>query len=382
MSNKKSDFWYYTRGERQATILLLLIAVVIFLLPAFYQSRSQESNLIDHSDFIQAIQQLESQQSKDESPKVAGIFYFDPNTADEKVLTSLGLSGATARTIINYREKIGSFKQVQELQKIYNLTEADYQRLAPYVKISPTRKKTPPARKVGETLVAPFPFNPNTASLIELTRLGISSKTAGILIRYREKGGVFRQKEDLKKIYGLKEQVYQRLEAYIRLPLGEEGQKNVTPDSQASADSAQMTIPASYSAITSVIVDINQATATDWQGLYGIGPTLSGRIVKFRDKLGGFTHIDQVAETYGLPDSTFQAIRTQLKISPVTKMIPINSVTAQDLQAHPYIKWQQAKVIIAYRQQHGPFRNLTDLDKIMALKKEFIQQIEPYIKFD
>lgn len=381
MSNKKSDFWYYTRGERQATVLLLTLVALIFLLPAVYQSRPLEAELIDRPAFIQAIQQLESQASEQESPKVAGVFYFDPNTADQDVLQSLGLSSATARTIINYREKVGAFQQAEDLKKIYNLAEADYQRLVSYIKIKSQKKAAPsPDKRSTAPPPALFAFDPNTAALEDLTRLGLSSKTAGTLIRYREKGGVFRLKADLKKVYGIREQDYKRLEAFISLP--EHPATTASREPLLTNDQAPQAVQASYVSPTPVLVDINQSTATDWQRLYGIGPALSGRIVKFRDKLGGFTHIDQVAETYGLPDSTFQSIRSHLKVSPLNKMIAINSVSAKELQSHPYIQWQQANVIIAYREQHGPFQTLEDLSKVLALKADFIQRIKPYIQYE
>ena len=62
-----------------------------------------------------------------------------------------------------------------------------------------------------------FSFNPNTANMETLTTLGLSPKVANTLIHFREKGGQFLQKEDLKKVYGLKTDDYMRLEDCIDL---------------------------------------------------------------------------------------------------------------------------------------------------------------------
>lgn len=378
MPNKQSDFWYYTRSERRATVALLLLVVIIFLLPAIYDYRTSPTNLTDHIAFQEAIQQLEAQRPQ-ESPRVASAFYFDPNTADQEVLVSLGLPAATAGTIINYREKVGLFRHPEDLKKIYNLSEADYQRLEAYISIRTVApKKEHPKKITPRPTVELFPFDPNTVEPGVLARLGFSQKVAGTLIRYREKGGRFYKKEDLKKIYGLREQDYQKLEAYIAIP--EAGQKESSPAMAIENAVTPRAVPASYE--TPIMLDINRATVSDWQQLRGIGPVLSGRIVKFRDKLGGFSSPEQVAETYGLADSTFQEIRQHLVSSEIIQQIAINEVTARQLQAHPYIKWQQANVIIAYREQHGPYGSLDDLKKVLALDEAFLHKMAPYFRFE
>ncbi|PHN07190.1 ComEA family DNA-binding protein [Flavilitoribacter nigricans] len=383
MSDKKTDFWYYTRRERQATLALLILAILVFLFPAVYQFRPAGETSVDRRDFLQAIEELEQMQEKAAPLRVAAAFYFDPNAADLETLEQLGLPAATARTIIKYREKVGRFHSVEDLQKIYNLREEDFQRLAPYIKIAAAPKKAAPQATPRATVQPEeFPFDPNAATYRELVRLGLPEKTAATLIRYREKGGTFRKKEDMKKIYGLREQDYQRLEAFITLPLADAAIRSDRFADDLQPEQPARAVPASYAAPAPVSIDINQATAEEWQLLYGIGPVLSQRIVRFRDKLGGFVRIEQVAETYGLPDSTFQSIQDQLRFSPIRERIAINRADARELQAHPYIQWKQANVIVAYRSNHGPFATVADLEKVLALNKEFIQRIAPYIQFD
>lgn len=62
------------------------------------------------------------------------------------------------------------------------------------------------------------------------------------------------------------------------------------------------------------LLNVNTATAADFERLPGIGPTLAGRIVKFRAKLGRFPSVETLARTYGLPDSTFRLIRPCLTL--------------------------------------------------------------------
>jgi len=107
---------------------------------------------------------------------------------------------------------------------------------------------------------------------------------------------------------------------------------------------------------------------------------LASRIVTFRDKLGGFYSIEQVGETYGLPDSTFQKIKQYLKLdNPSVKKININTATVDELKAHPYIKFSLANPIVAYRNEHGSFSKIEDIKKVMAVTDEIYKKIAPYL---
>ncbi|RYY08839.1 MAG: helix-hairpin-helix domain-containing protein, partial [Chitinophagaceae bacterium] len=128
-------------------------------------------------------------------------------------------------------------------------------------------------------------------------------------------------------------------------------------------------------------VSINSADSAAWVALPGIGATLAGRILRFRSRLGGFTSIDQVGETWGLPDSSFQKIRPYLIFSSADRLrkVNLNSASLEELRAHPYIRWNLAKVIIEYRKRHGPFQSFADLRKIEILPDSVFQRVHPYL---
>ena len=126
-------------------------------------------------------------------------------------------------------------------------------------------------------------------------------------------------------------------------------------------------------------LEINQADSLQWLALPGIGEKLTSRILRFRERLGGFCTVEQVAETWGLPDSTFQKIRPMLTLTEhMTRKIPINTATEDLLKQHPYIRYRLAKVIIRYRQEHGPFAALADLRRIDLVTDELYARLEPY----
>ena len=117
--------------------------------------------------------------------------------------------------------------------------------------------------------------------------------------------------------------------------------------------------------------------------LPGIGSRLAARIVQFREKLGGFYKIEQVAEIYGLQDSVYLLIRPFLLLDEaMLRKIPVNSAGFDTLNAHPYIQFAEARAIVQFRKQHGPFEKMEDLLKISILNKEWLEKVSPYLEID
>jgi competence protein ComEA len=217
-----------------------------------------------------------------------------------------------------------------------------------------------------------FYFDPNTASAADWERLGLRNKTIATIQNYLAKGGHFYQPEDIGKIWGLHDDEVARLLPYVRIA--------------ASAKSERYDRPMVYEkkeyAYEKKIrtVDINHADTSAFIELPGIGSKLAGRIVAFRNKLGGFYSVNQIAETYGLADSVFQKIKDRLVLDG-TGVTPlnINTATLEQLKQHPYIRFQLANAIVQYRGQHGPFAKVEDLRKIMLITEEAYSKVAPYL---
>lgn len=224
-----------------------------------------------------------------------------------------------------------------------------------------------------------FPFNPNNATAAEWKELGLPDKTIGTLMKYLSKGGRIRKPEDLQKIYGFPEEAYEKLKPYIRLT--ENGASY--PGGDKKTFPADKSFPKSYREKFNLVskVMINQSDSAAWETLPGIGPKLAARILSYRSKLGGFHSVEQVGETFGLPDSVFTRIRPLLEAGGqnMPAKLDLNHASLEELQAHPYISYQLAKVIVAYRKQHGAFSNKTDLQKIALMTPDLFVKLEPYI---
>ena len=218
-----------------------------------------------------------------------------------------------------------------------------------------------------------FEFDPNTISETGWQKLGLKNKTINTITNYLGKGGHFYKPEDLKKIYGLRKEEYEMLEPYIRI---QRTKHSIQPFISEKNIEELKTKPV----FEKTTIDINATDTTSLIALHGIGSKLANRIINFREKLGGFYSIEQVGETYGLPDSTFQNIRQYLKLeNPQLKKIDINKATIDDFKSHPYISNSIAKTIIAYREEHGLFSSISDLKKIKIIDDMLFNKIEPYL---
>jgi competence protein ComEA len=161
-----------------------------------------------------------------------------------------------------------------------------------------------------------FYFDPNRIEAGQWEKLGLKSKTIATILNYRNKGGRFRKPEDIKKIWGLRPDEADRLIPYIQIEATEVATKRDYPAKDAMDKSGKEAGKESFLNKPNYAlkkIDINTASQSDWEAFPGIGPVLSARIIKFRDKIGGFKTIEQVSKTYGLSDSVFQKILPYLE---------------------------------------------------------------------
>jgi len=229
----------------------------------------------------------------------------------------------------------------------------------------------------GNVRIRRFRFDPNTITREAWAALGVKERTINIIQRYIEKGGRFRKPADLQRIYGMPPALCNELMPYVSIAGGGLTSKDTTGRLQRAPFPQH--VPGAGRWVKTV--NINTADSSLWESLPGIGPVLAARIVKFRDRLGGFYAISQVKETFGLPDSTFNKIQAYLRLYEVSlKKVDINEMDEKTLAQHPYIRYKLARLIVLYRSNHGPFRRPEDLLGIPLVDDSIYRKIEHYIK--
>lgn len=257
---------------------------------------------------------------------------------------------------------------------------SDFEKEIEYFESTENRKKEPlttnPKQFINnksnqKTNQSLFYFDPNFLSADSLELLGIFPNIVQRIVKYRNAGGKFTKPEDLKKVYGVSDKLYLKLEPFI----------NIKSDEKAIYSSNDSNKPGKER--KTLKINLNTADTTQLKSLNGIGSKLSSRIVKFRDNAGGFYSLDQLSDIYGLKPETINLIKDQIYIDDAYRKININSASAEELKKHPYIyKWNIANAIVNYRTKHGNYKQASDLMKTDLVTEDLCRKIAPYLIFE
>jgi DNA uptake protein ComE-like DNA-binding protein len=222
-----------------------------------------------------------------------------------------------------------------------------------------------------------FYFDPNNLPHADWHKLGLSDKQIAVLKNYEKKGGRFKVKTDLKKVYSINDRLYKRLEPYIQI-------KTIFDSAGTKPQNKGPLLYDKFERNRAELIDINTCDTTALISLKGIGSILSKRILKYKDVLGGFYRVEQLKEVYGVTAETYDLIKDYIVVTSLDgiKKININKVDANSLAKHPYLSPKDAKLIVNYRDQHGSYVNIEDLTKIGTLSDLAIAKIAPYLIFE
>jgi competence protein ComEA len=202
--------------------------------------------------------------------------------------------------------------------------------------------------------------------------MGFTVREAASIQKFRSKGGKFKQKEDLKKLYCVSPDRYSQLESYIQLPALIE-----TKQTREIKERKEKYTP------KFVHVELNKADTFELQTLKGIGKYWARRIYKYREQLGGFYRSEQLLEMKGFPDSVFQQFKSQVSCDENRiRKLPLNTIPLEELIKHPYCWYGVGKTIVNYRTKHGPFSKPEELTKIYNLRPEIYEKLVHYLNFE
>jgi len=230
---------------------------------------------------------------------------------------------------------------------------------------------TRPDKYIALNRIKPFSFDPNILDQNGWVRLGFTEKQTAGIIKFREKGGKFKVKEDVKKLYVFDDEIYRLLESYIQLP------DKVEP--LAKTDEGK-TGKSEYRNYETYRVELNGADSASLVKVRGIGPAFARRIIRFRDKLGGLSDIGQLQDVYGMDSARFILIQDYMFTNPdLIRKINVNSASLDELRSHPYIDYYIAKAIIDKRIQKGAYNDLNELKEIQLIYESLFMKLSPYL---
>ncbi len=302
------DYFYFTKGQRNGLIALISLLILVNLanhfLPHYYSSQAKEE--IDTTYINQAIR---------------------------------------------FKASLIASKQGFSYPKHYSAKNyySNYER-------QEWEKPTP---------VKLFAFNPNEIDSAGFVSLGLKPFIAHNILKYRVKGGKFKNAEAFGKVYGIGTEQFEILKPYISIP-----EETVVEKPKEDAFIAT--------------IEINAADTAQLFQVKGMPKWLAKRIVFYREKLGGYQSVNQLKELKNVPLDLIDRVTPYFTVD-TTKIqkIAVNKASIDRLKAHPYISYLQATSIYEYRRNYGKYKSVSDMKKIdkEIITPEFIQKLQPYFDF-
>ena len=342
---KFEDIFYLQKKDRQALLTLLAIMIVCFSLTFLIQEKPEDAPVASQLDSIDGTQEKGATVTKiqhaskshplysKEEGMVHELFPFDPNTASAEDFERLGLESWQARSIIRFREKGGIFSRPSDFARVYGITKRTYEVLLPFIQIADDYK--PAADFYGKE--------------------GYGRSGRRYTPYYNN-----RRNDDREERYRRYDQDY--------------------ASSEGKAEDKTETKVYSYphKLRANEHIEINGADTTLLMKIPGIGSYYASRIVRYRERLGGFASARQLEEIDGLPESAIAYIK--IDNQQIHKM-NLNKLTLNQLKKHPYLNFYQAKEICDYRRLKGPLHSIEDLKLLKDFPPDEIDRLKPYICF-
>lgn len=342
----------FSEREIRAVAIFLPLAIVAILAVVLIRPRQDSS----------AAQALEAQIAAEMESRAdtAALAPFDPNTADLSELRALGLSKYEAVSLLKYRATGKIFRIPEDLSLCYGISDSLYARLEPYIRIA-RRYAIAPRNYRSERIIAEripaSPFHIDTVGARYLRAIGaLSKRQAEAFIRWRDLSGIY-DMEELRDCYVVSDSLATALEPYIIFP-----ERKAKP-----IDSP---------------IELNTADSATLRSVAGIGARTVTTILNYRERLGGFLRVEQLAEVPGVTERNFELILKQIYCdSCKIQKIDVNFARPNQLARHPYMAPQTLRKLLKARQLKGGWSTAEELVEDHIMTREEAARLSPYLRF-
>jgi len=216
-------------------------------------------------------------------------------------------------------------------------------------------------------LAPPSKFNPNQYERKDWLYLGLSEKQTDVILNFLKSG--IKSNNDLKKIYVLPNEVYQ----LIKDSTYYDGETKLNQNKKKD-------IPLR---IKKELLEINTSSFEELIQLKGIGKFFASQIIKRREQLGGFVLKEQLLEVWKLDSNIYGKLQAFVFVDTLhIKKIDLNSSSKEELQKHPYFRWNQANSIVQMRKQKGKFEAISDILQSKLINDSLYQKVKSYLKVE
>jgi competence ComEA-like helix-hairpin-helix protein len=129
-------------------------------------------------------------------------------------------------------------------------------------------------------------------------------------------------------------------------------------------------------------ISLNEADTAQWKKIPGIGSAFASRIVKYRNRLGGFASVNQLKEVYGIDAELYSKISPYIKSDGNYSKINVNKLEFKQLLSHPYLNYKQVKAIVSLRDRKGRIASINELSMLDEFTSADIERLTPYLEFE
>lgn len=355
----------FSDEERRGLMVLLPLVLIAILLSLLVERRGDRPVMLAKTD-------------ESETP-AAALSPFDPNKADYEELRRCGVLPRIAAGIIRRRSYGKVYRIKEDVASVSGVDDSLYAALKPYIVISEKhaaapREKTvgPSERRRSEYAARPAadeapqlePFAIDTASAAYLAAIGFSPRQAEVIVRYREASGGIRDAEQFRKCYVVSDLMAERLLPYI-----------VFTEKPAAEDTAP-------SPATPERIEINSADSATLRSVVGIGEKSVAEIMRYRELLGGFSSVEQLAELKCVTESNYERILPQIRCdSCKISKIDINFADPKELMRHPYVSAKALRRIVKQRKLKGGWSGIEEMIEDDIFTKDEAERLAPYLRF-
>lgn len=217
------------------------------------------------------------------------------------------------------------------------------------------------------------PFNPNFITDFKGYKLGMSVSEIDRLLAFRKTNRYVNSAEEFQQVTQVSDSLLKTIAPYFKFP-DWVTKRNATKGFKSRRFEEKE---------KKVVKDINLATAEDLKKVYGIGEGLSARILKEKDKFGGFVSMAQLQDVWGLSSEVVENLNKDFTVGALPKVMKfnINQLSLKELMAFPYFKYPVAKSIVTFRSMNSGIKSIEDLSKIPNFPVDRIEIIALYLEF-
>ena len=349
-----SDLFRFNKNDRLVALWLIAVVACIVGFVAFGNSNDNDEEL--HSATAQGQAPRSGFSGNGNGKKVvdgghgigidpdAALHSFDLNTASPDELLELGFTEREIQSVMNYRAKGGIYRTVEQMSKISGMTKGEYDRLAPFFYVSDEFR---PASDFVHV-----PQNKHRSN-------------------YRRSGNNHNYGGSNHGNNGYAPTGSGKFSATGTVSTDNGSKTSPTPDSRPRYENNKLK-PGEK-------VPINASDTTALKRIPGVGSYYASKIVKYREKLGGFVSVQQLDDLQNIPAD----IQDYLSLDPVpVRKIKVNSLPINKMITHPYITFYQAQAIKDYIRKNGQLKSLYELRLDKNFPEENISRLEPYLDYE